>query len=234
MKPVSIMWSRGVDPAEAEIAVATVRDFLRVVYDVGTAAGLAVPPTSIRPFGTWHIPSIPPGSPYSGTHWYLEASYDPRRHQVIGRRFLELVRDEPWQKQDPHWDVAVIDRDLVDGEDQNGAFSLATTMPELATVLSVHRVRGLVRHDQREMALRRLVLHHFGRVLGLPARTRVDCVDLDGEHRYCTDVCLMRQATTLEQVVRFAEQEGKDRVLLCHRCRRDLVHQLALRRVCAN
>lgn len=234
MKPVSIMWSQGVDPAEAELAVAAVRDFLRVVYAVGTAAGLAVPPTAIRPFGTWRIPSIPRGSPYSGTHWYLDASYDPQRHQVVGARFLELVREEPWQKRDPHWDVAVIDRDLVDRDDQSGAFSLATTIPELATVLSVHRVRGLVRHDQRELALRRLVLHHFGRVLGLPARTRGRSVEVDGEHRFCADVCLMRRATTVEQVVRFAEQEGKDRVLLCPRCRRDLVHQLALRRVSPN
>lgn len=220
MKPVSIMWSQGVDPAEAELAVTAVRDFLRVVYAVGTAAGLAVPPTAIRPFGTWYIPSIPRGSPYWGTGWYVDSSYDARRQQVVGSRFLELVRDEPWQKQNPHWDVAVIDRDLVDRDDRDD-FSLAATIPELATVLSVHRVRGLVRQDQREAALRRLVLHHFGRVLGLPSPSRHEDLDLIGDQRFCANLCAMRRATTIDQVVRFAEQEGREQVRLCGRCRLD-------------
>src|SRR5712692_2846739 len=114
MKPVSIMWTQGVDPAEAQIAVSAVRDFLRLVYGIGNAVGLAVPPTAIRPFGTWYRPSVPEGSPYWGTTWYVESSYDASRKQVVGRRFLDLVRDEPWQKENPHWDLALIDRDLID------------------------------------------------------------------------------------------------------------------------
>lgn len=233
MKTVSIMWSQGVDPKEAELAVSAVRDFLRTVYAVGSGVGLAVPPTAVRPFGTWYIPSIPRGSPYWGTGWYVDSSYDVQRQQVVGSRFLELVRDEPWQKQNPHWDVAVIDRDLVD-RSESSEFCLAATIPELATVLSVHRVRGLVRQDQRQLALRRLVLHHFGQVLGLLPGTRQDNVEVVGDRRYCRDRCLMRRATTIEQVVRFAEQEGKDHVHLCDRCRHDLVSRLATRGLSPN
>ena len=39
-------------------------------------AGVGLSPTAIRPFGTWVIPSIPAGDPYSGTHWYIDTAYD--------------------------------------------------------------------------------------------------------------------------------------------------------------
>jgi hypothetical protein len=228
MKPISIMWSQGVDTSEAEIAVASVREFLRVVYEVGHRVGLALPPTAIRPFGTWYIPSVPKGSPYSGTTWYVDSSFDNGRQQVDGSRFLQLVRDEPWQKSNPHWDVAVIDRDLIDSGLELAAgrsrdFVLGTSAPELATVLSVYRLRGLVRTEQREIALRRLVYHFFGEVLGLPSRTRSTAVEVVGPRRYCTNACVMRHAATVEQVVRAAEQEGRDGVALCDNCKHDIV-----------
>jgi predicted Zn-dependent protease len=232
MKPVSIMWSQGVDQGEAQIVVSAVREFLRVVYGIGHTVGLAVPPTAIRPFGTWYLPSVPPGSPYWGTTWYVETSYDALRKQVIAPRFLDLVREEPWQKSNPHWDIAVIDRDLGEGsegvEGRRGDFVLGTAVPELATVLSVYRLRGLVRPEQRELALRRLVFHHFGQVLGLPSRSRRDDVEAIAGRRYCTNLCLMRRASTVEQVVRAAEQEGSDRVTLCSRCRRDVVELIVM------
>jgi hypothetical protein len=234
MKPVSIMWSQGVDTSEAEVAVASVREFLRVVYAVGHRVGLALPPTAIRPFGTWYIPSVPKGSPYSGTTWYVETSFDANRQQVDGARFLELVRDEPWQKSNPHWDVAVIDRDLSDSAREpsmgrSREFVLGTSVPELATVLSVYRLRGLVRSEQRESALRRMVYHFFGEVLGLPSRSRTAAVEAVGRRSYCTNACVMRHAGTVEQVVRAAEQEGRDGVALCDHCQKDLVEIFVMR-----
>lgn len=234
MKPVSIMWTQGVDTAEAQLVITAVRDFLRRVYTIGHAAGLVVPPTTIRPFGTWYIPSQAEGTPYWGTHWYIDNSFDPTRQQVIGTRFLELVREEPWQKSNPHWDVAVIDRDLVeqarpDVDAERPAFSLGTSVPELATVLSVYRLRGLVRADQRERALRRLVLHQFGQVLGLPSRSRRTNLETVGERRFCTNRCVMRRAETVEELVLAAEQEHGVPVLLCQQCQRDVVTLLVMR-----
>lgn len=234
MKPVSIMWTQGVDTAEAELVISAVRDFLRQVYSIGHRAGLALPPTTIRPFGTWYIPSQREGSPYWGTHWYVDKSFDSSRQQVVGARFLELVRDEPWQKTDPHWDIAVIDRDLVDGDSPRAGeecreFALASVVPELATVLSVYRLRGLVRPEQRERALRRLVLHQFGQVLGLPSRSRQAAVEKIGDRRFCTNRCVMRRAATVEELVLAAEQEHGDQVLLCDQCRRDVVEIVVMR-----
>jgi hypothetical protein len=228
------MWTQGVDPAEAEEVVRAVRDFLRTVYNLGHAAGLVLPPTQIRPFGTWYLPSVRPGSPYWGTTWYVDASYDSGRQQVVGTRFLELVRKEPWQQASPHWDLAVIDHDLVDqvaslAPEPRREFVLGTATPELAAVLSVHRLRGLVRPEQRALALRRLVLHHFGQVLGLPGAARPGDVTLVDDQRYCTARCVMRRATTVQELVQFAEQEGRDRVALCPACRHDVIEVIALR-----
>ncbi len=234
MKPVSIMWSQGVDTNEAEAAVAAVREFLRVVYDVGHRAGLALPPTAIRPFGTWYIPSMPKGSPYSGTTWYVDTSFDSGRQQVDGSKFLDLVRQEPWQKSNPHWDVAIVDRDLIDSaphpsHTRKREFVLGTSVLELGTVLSVYRLRGLVRTEQRELALRRMVYHFFGQVIGLPSRSRVSAVEVVGPNRFCTNACVMRHASTVEQLVRAADQESRDGVALCDACRHDLVELFVMR-----
>lgn len=232
MKSVSIMWTQGVETTEAQLVIVAVRDFLRLVYSIGHRAGLALPPTTIRPFGTWEIPSKPEGSPYQGTHWYVDNSFDPLLQQVSGARFLELVRDEPWQKSNPHWDVAVIDRDLtadaaspaIDRE-----FALGTSAPELGTVLSVYRLRGLVRPEQRGRALRWLVLHQFGAVLGLPSRSRQSAVEEVGARRFCANHCVMHHTATVEQLVRAAEREPNDRVVLCDQCRRDIVEITVMR-----
>jgi predicted Zn-dependent protease len=234
VKPVSIMWTQGVDTAEAQLVVAAVRDFLRQVYAIGHQAGLALPPTTIRPFGTWYIPSQPEGSPYWGTHWYIDNSFDSSRQQVIGARFLELVREEPWQKSNPHWDVAVIDRDLIDkapqiADEGYAEFALGASIPELATVLSVYRLRGLVRLEQRERALRRLVLHQFGQVLGLPSRSRQSGIETVGGCRFCTNRCVMRRASTVEQLVVAAEQDRDSQVVLCDQCRHDIIEIMIMR-----
>lgn len=236
MKPVSIMWTQGVDTAEAELAVLAVRDFLRDVYSICSQVGLALPSVTIRPFGTWYIPSIPDGSPYSGTRWYAEASLDAQRLQVIGSRFLELVRDEPWQKSNPHWDVAIIDWDLGDPsspfmDDRGQPFALGMAIPDLATVVSVHRLRGLVRSDERARALRQLVLHQFGRVIGLPSRSRHEDVKRIGDGRYCAYPCVMQYVRSVGQIARDARPEKDNAGTgLCLQCRRDIIELMVMQK----
>jgi len=233
MKPVSIMWSQGVDTAEAQLAVTTIREFLQQIYSIGNAAGLALRPTTIRPFGTWYIPTVKRGSPYSGTSWYVDTSYDRTRGQVIGERFLELVRDEPWQKRDPHWDLALIDRDLVERvttpAESRGEFALGAAVPELGAVVSVYRLRGIIRSEQRQSALRWLILHHFARVIGLPSAMRSEAIETIDDHRFCANHCLMGRVATVEQLVSAASGESGDRIPLCDQCRRDIVRVFLLR-----
>ena len=228
MKPVSIMWASGVSETESQTVVDTVKGFLTHVYRLCLKAGIVPGPTTIRPFGTWVIPSMPVGSPYSGTHWYIDSSFDQRLGQVIAPQFLELVRKEPWQVRSPHFDVAVIDRDLTDLPEktvnqQNSDFVLASVLPGTATVLSVHRLRNLPDDSQRQRVLKRLVTHNFGHVIGLVSpECQVD-VESSGGERHCTNVCAMRHGATVEELVTLVEEENKLGVTLCPACRADAI-----------
>jgi hypothetical protein len=235
MKSVSIMWAAGVSEDEAQTVVGTVRDLLRVVYDICLKSGVVLGPTAIRPFGTWVIPSIPSGDPYSGTHWYVDTAYDRTLGQVVGTRFLELVKREPWQSANPHFDVAVLDRDLTDGPEKSASgFVLASSLPGTATVISVHRLREIADEHERKAALRRLVIHSFGHVLDVPAPSRTEAVSTDGRERHCTNACVMRHAASPEELVALAGEERETGVLLCPECRRDVLRAAMIQRVTKN
>jgi predicted Zn-dependent protease len=237
MKSVSIMWAEGVTEDEARTVVGTVRDLLKAVYDVCLKAGVLLAPTAIRPFGTWVIPSLPPGDPYSGTHWYIDTAYDRALGQVVGPKFLDLVRNEPWQRANPHYDVAVLDRDLADPERQAAmerAYVLASVLPGTATVISVRRLRELSEESTRLRALRRLVVHNFGHVLDVPAPSREAAVAVVGGERHCTNLCVMRHAGSVGELVRACEEEDAAGILLCPECRNDVLRSVLKQRLSSN
>ncbi|HEV8637523.1 MAG TPA: hypothetical protein VG370_25160 [Chloroflexota bacterium] len=236
MRSVSIMWAEGVTEAEATTVVGTVRDLLKVVYDVAVRSGVALGPTAIRPFGTWVIPSIKQGDPYWGTHWYIDSAYDQGLGQVVGRRFLELVKQEPWQRLNPHFDVAVLDRDLTDvpakriGTD----FVLASALPGTATVISVHRLREIADEALRLAALRRLVVHNFGHVLEVPSSDRTEAVEQSADERHCTNLCVMRHAGSVDELLDRLGEEQASGILFCPDCRRDILRSVLRQRISWN
>lgn len=226
MKAVSIMWTEGVSLEEAQLVISAVQHLLRLVHGVAGRAGFVLPPSAIRPFGTWVVPSIPQGEPYWGVQYYVDSSYDPALGQIVAPTWLEVVRQEPWQREGPHYDVAIVEQDLTDEPERAVPFgpldyTLAASVPGLATVISVHRVRELAQREQRRLALRRLATHNFGHVLGLPDERR----EHDIRHTYgglhCTRRCLMRASPTLAEVLSYAEEESRDGVMLCDLCRHD-------------
>ena len=229
MKSISIMWAEGVTEAEAATVVSTVKQVVQVMYDLCFKAGVGLSPTAIKPFGTWVMPSIPAGDPYSGTNWYIETAYDKALGQVVAPRFLELVKQEPWQVANPHFDVAVLDLDLTDG---TGSV-MGSALPGTATVISVHRLREIPESAERLRALRRLVVHNFGHVLGIPREGRLGVVEA-GRERHCTNVCAMRHATGIEELLAMAREEGALKQLLCEECRQDLMRAVLVQRLSKN
>jgi predicted Zn-dependent protease len=236
MKSVSIMWAEGVTEAEATTVVSTVRDLLRVIYEVALKSGVALGPTAIRPFGTWVIPAIKQGDPYWGTHWYIDTAYDRGLGQVMGPRFLELVKQEPWQRMRPHFDVAVLDGDLTDEPSKRiGAdFVLASTLPGTGTVISVHRLREVEAEEQRLAALKRLVIHNFGHVLEVPSADRTEAVESSAGERHCTNLCVMRHASGVADLLARHAEEQAAGVLFCPACRRDILHSVLKQRISRN
>ena len=98
MKSISFQWTDGVAPWEAETVVSTVAHIQEVMLVLGQRAGLSLKRGELRPFGTWVIPGIPRGSPYWSTRWYVEQSLDKATGQIYAPKYINVLRDEPWQQ----------------------------------------------------------------------------------------------------------------------------------------
>lgn len=232
MKPVNIMWSAGVDDREAEVAVATVREVLDGIYLTCRGLGFLPFPTRVHIYGTWIVPAIRRGNPYWGTGWYVESSLSPRANCVIAPRFLEAIREEPWQRSSPHYDLALLHCDLI--AEEGGDFLLGATLEGIGTVVSVLRLRFILDEDRRFLGLRRLVAHHLGHILGVPLPIRKDEVERSYGERHCTNACAMRHASRVEDLVRLAFEEQRAGVRFCRRCQRELANALITSDICFN
>jgi len=223
---ISIAWSEGVTDEESAILTATVEQTLRWLY-MRMPAAFERPPIKVRVFGNWVIPALEPDSPYWGTQWYIDASYDREVSRVIGPEYLELVRREPWQRMEPHFDLALIDQDLTDfpsplARIRREHYALGTSFPGSMAVMSVRRLRALKDERMRHLALARLVRHHLGHVLGAPSYSREGEVTRLGLELHCTNPCVMRHAATAEDLARLSLEEAELGWPYCAQCTQDL------------
>lgn len=225
-KSISLTWAEGVTDAESALLIQTVEQVLRWLY-LRHPLALIEPPFQVTAYGNWFIPALIPDKPYWGTQWYIDSSYDAQLGRVIAPIFLELVRHEPWQQQDPHLDLALLDQDLTDfpaplARLRPERYSLGTSFPGAMAVMSCHRVRQLADEHTRELAMARLVRHNLGHVLGVPLFTRRQNVQRLGVESHCTQRCVMRHADTVEELAQFALEEIEMGWPFCAQCTRDL------------
>jgi len=225
-KDISVTWSEGVTGHESQIMTDTIQQVLIHLY-LRFPSALEEPPIQVRVFGNWVIPALLPDSPYWGTQWYIDASYDDDLQRVVAPAFLELMRKEPWQRLDPHFDLALLDYDLTDFPSPVAKllpnhYSLGTSFPGVTAVMSVFRLRDLADQHMRDLALARLVRHHLGHVLGVPQFTRKDQVKRFGAELHCSNHCAMRHAPTVQKLADLAREESEMGWPFCKPCTRDL------------
>lgn len=225
-KTISVSWSNGVTEREGEIMVATIDQVLKWLYFRRLAAFFD-PPLRVHNFGNWVIPALMQRRPYWGSQWYVDSSYDVELQRVIAPVYLELVRREPWQEHEPHYDMALVDDDLTDfprplARLHPSHYSLGTSFPGIAAVMSVYRLRDIADPDLRDMALARLVRHHLGHVLGVPAFERKERVVRRGLEFHCSNRCVMRHPETLDELVAYTRQEYEEGWAFCPLCTSDL------------
>lgn len=226
MKPISIMWSEGVSEEEAAQAVYTVQEIVTNLFEIEQGGRLRTRMPEIRPFGTWVIPAVPRDAAYWGTQWYVERALDPTQRRVRAAEFLRLVQHEPWQMQAPHFDLALLDFELMVGDETADA-PLALTLPGTATVISVVPLRALQDRNQRLLALRRLVAHQLGHLVQVPRPDRTIQISHEHGETHCTAICAMRHASDPLTLLRYAQEEIVAGGMYCTECRRDLQRQLA-------
>lgn len=215
---LSLMWSEDVRDIEAGLAVHTVQEVISDLYRRHWPLGLISPPVDVRAFGTWVLEGVPEGSSYWSAQWYVEQSYEPSVDKIVSSRFLSLVRTEPWQQSDPHYDLAVVARDLIASDETLSSapdsFVLGAALPGVAAVISIHRLRKILGIHEWQLALGRLVLHFWGHVIGLPAGRYAES---DAPH-HCANLCVMRDARDARELVRLAMEEEQAAVTYCGEC----------------
>jgi hypothetical protein len=210
---LSLTWSEGVTDWEAEVFTRTVHETLHWLYFRRPDAFFD-PPIRVQTFGNWVIPAMVGQSSYWGSQWYVDSAYDRELDRVIAPVYLELVRNEPWQRATPHLNLALLQEDLTDfpapmARQRPDYYSLGASFPGQAAVMSAHRLRALAEGAQQRLALARLVRHHLGHVLAIPPFERRQQVLRRGLETHCTNHCAMRHAETVAQLLAYAEDEAR-------------------------
>ena len=225
VKYISVTWAEGVSEAESATAIKAIEQVLRWLT-LRNPAAFDESPLRVRLFGNWVIPALVPDKPYWGTQWYIDQSYDGQVERVITPLFLELVRKEPWQKSEPHYDIAILDQDLTDfppplAHMRPDHYTLSSSFPGQSAVLSLYRLRALPQ-EQRSLSLSRLVRHCLGHTLGAVDFTRKQDVTRLGLELHCTNRCVMRHADDVAELAAYAKDESELGWDFCPACTRAL------------
>jgi predicted Zn-dependent protease len=217
MRFISLTWTDGLSQTEAILVVRTVHEAILRARQQWPVRGNIIEVPEIKPFGYWVLQGAEPGQVYGSMEWYINKSFDRENQQLLGRRYLQLVLDEPWQHQTPHYDLAVVHQRLFDEVDQHHVFGLAVR--GRAALLSVYPLDAL-EGPRRYQVLRRLVAHYFGQVIGIP---------IPGwrEPAQCLSPCAMQPANSLAEWVERVEEAIRVKVLYCQNCQRELSARLA-------
>lgn len=212
MKSISISWASGVQDDEAVQCLSAVVGVISSLYYSRWPWGLISPLVGMRTFGSWVIPALPEGSPYSSFDWYVAASYHEDRKAVDCERFLDLVVNEPWQQENHHFDFSVVDRPLI--VPASSETLAVASRKGTAAVVSVEWVRHYAGASSQRLVLRRLASHAMGLAFGLDP------------HAAGGPLCAMRPFASAERLLALAGEEWDAGSIYCADHQRDLLSVL--------
>jgi hypothetical protein len=210
---MSLTWTDGIPDNEAIMIVREVHVALRQAQKYLPMHSPVVTLPEIRPFGYWILQGANPNEAYCSTQWYIDQVFDRQRGALLGRRYLHIVLNEPYQYQTPHYDLAVMHQPLYD--EQLGREVFGVAVPGRAAVVSRYWLSRLARDFERPAVLRRLIAHYIGRVVGIP-------FPIQDRSEQCTGPCVMRPADDLAHWAAYATEEFEANRIYCDACRRQL------------
>ncbi len=212
LAPVYVSWTSKVTDNEGQAVIDGVADVIKV----------SKIDREIKVFGstTWAEGN------YGCADWYqdrsrFQRSFGKSTWTQIGLTKLHwLLTSEPWQKQQPHTDIMIVDEDICDEYDPNLYFLFgAESMGNY--VQSVFRFREGESDEQiRLQLIRRTARHEFGHTYGLPSVGRRNTVEFLGPH--CKNVCSMRQGSNVMDWRKLYLEEESAGVIFCRDCLKDL------------
>lgn len=224
---ISTTWTERVDPED-------VRTLLRAIEDVYILLRRRIgrydqfdPLPTVRAFGAWSLPELPQGAAYRSMDWYMQHSMDDAQRAVLASRFIKTVQLEPWQIQNPHFDLCMTDLPLRDdmtvgargpalGFSRRGLASLITTSP----------FNMIGSHELRRLALAHVCAHYIGSLFDVPLATRAERIE---EHRgglFCLNTCARRRAGNLAEVLRYAREQASSGIIFCETCQQEMLGQI--------
>lgn len=184
IKPLNLVFEESVSTAERTAVLTAIQRVVKL--------GRAPEQIRIRNFGTWRQPDYLVGNvlqDFLSIDWYLaRTAHESRDGQLHGGFFLKLLWNEPWQKSEPHYDVAVINQDMYDDETN---FVIGLALKGFGTVISLNRLQ-VISEELRLECIQTAVMHEVGHVFGLVPEHRTESVE-ESLGKHCTNVCTMRQ-----------------------------------------
>jgi hypothetical protein len=207
--------------------VVAIHDTLGLLRQSLGPPGQFDPLPAVRVYGAWMIPAVPRGSAYWGVEWYVQQSLNPTAEFLVGSRYLSVIGMEPWQIQDPHFDMMLTDLALVDDSGEREPRVLGVARQGMASLVSLHLLHQISDRHKRLPALRYTVAHYFGRMAGVPRqRGRSDMVTVH-DALLCSNMCAMRPLTSAEEALVYSQEQHKAGVMFCEPCQLDLIALLA-------
>lgn len=204
MKPINIMYDEEIFPHQARAAFDGAREMMLLV-------DIKIP---IRNLGVWKQSS----EAFGGIDWYISRAHQPhlRRDQLNANQILTDCLNEPWQRQEAHFELILLSFNLYSGE-TNNSFVLGLGCKGLGTVISTYMLGHRDQKTEYEI-LKTVVMHELGHVFGLVNEDRDDLDYRLGPH--CANKCIMRQGLTVPEWIGFTNDRLSGNPL-CPTCQKD-------------
>jgi len=119
-----------------------------------------------------------PDHPYCRPQYYIENCRD-RNGKINANCIFNLSRNEPWQQTNPHYDIYIIDKDIIYDGNPSTNFLFGATIPAIlsngqinpgfaGSVLSIGILKKFYGLDWWETAFSIIAAHELGHLFGLP------------------------------------------------------------------
>lgn len=172
------------------------------------------PEREIQDFGS----SVWSNDEYSCADWYIEHAQNANDDQLEAKSVISLMKENPHQSSYPHIEMLITSRDLTTWY-LDFCFGLTV---ERYTVQSVYRHRELKHGADNQFAIKAMIWHELGHLLGAASDTnRSNTEDEVGVH--CTNFgCIMQNSMTSVEMVRHAKDAMWKKSIYCPQCIEDI------------